>query len=306
MGGEDEILALIDVIYEAAFDSALWATALTRLADTMGAAQISLLKLDRSAQTFDSIAPRIDPAMDAVFKKYWAFQNPLLPRTITRPAGEIFMLDNLIPREEFAASAFFNEWMLPAKYGIASMGANLLLGNRASIMVSVANAPGKDEITSEQTRVFSSALPHINRAVRIHRELRVRDLDENAAPERLECLPRSVMLVDGGARLLYANAAARTLLDSGRGLKMSGGCLHGIDGSAILKGLIASCMPKARAPNGPGGQIRVCDGQRRAPLSVTVTPLRTKGTVVELPWLGLDIPVALVTVSDPASEKLMH
>jgi hypothetical protein len=105
MSGEDEILALIDVIYEAAFDSTLWATALPRLADTP--AQIGLLKLDRRAHTFDSVAPRTDPAMDAVFKKYWAFHNQLLPRAIARRAVEIFMLDSLIPRGEFVTNSLF-------------------------------------------------------------------------------------------------------------------------------------------------------------------------------------------------------
>jgi hypothetical protein len=39
---------------------------------------------------------------------------------------------------------------------------------------------------------------------------------------------------------------------------------------------------------------------------VTVTPLRSRGTVAELPWLGLDIPVAMVTVVDSACEKRLH
>ena len=38
-------------------------------------------------------------------------------------------------------------------------------------------------------------------------------------------------------------------------------------------------------------------GPGRSPLRVTVTPLRSRGNVAELPWLGLDIPVAIVTVS---------
>ena len=47
-------------------------------------------------------------------------------------------------------------------------------------------------------------------------------------------------------------------------------------------------------------------GPLRPPLRVTVTPLRSMGTVAELPWLGLQIPVAIVTVADPASEKRMN
>ena len=146
--------------------------------------------------------------MDAIFKKYWAFHNPLWPRTIARPAGEVFLLDSLIPRKDFVATPFFNEWMRPAKFSIASMGANLRLGNEISSMISVANAPGNDEITDEQTLVFKAALPHVNRAVRIHRELRLRDLDRYTAPDRLERLPRGVMLVDATSRVVFANAAA--------------------------------------------------------------------------------------------------
>jgi hypothetical protein len=132
------------------------------------------------------------------------------------------------------------------------------------------------------------------------------DLGYNAAPDRLECLPRSVMLVDGAGRLLFANAAARTLLDSGRGLRISSGCLRGIDGSAALQGLIASCTPRAFAPNGLGGQMWLRHGRNSSPLRVTVTPIRTQGSVAEFPWLDLEIPVALVIVADPAGEKLIH
>jgi hypothetical protein len=302
VGMEDDVLAVTDLVYECVVDSTLWPSALTRLADAMGTAQIGLLTLDRRARTFDSIAPRTDPVMDAIFKKYWAFHNPLWPRTIARPAGEIFWLDSLISRKDFVATAFFNEWMRPAEFGIASMGANLLVGNEASTTISVANAPGKDEITGEQTLVFRAALPRIDRATRIHHELRMRDLDHDTAPERLECLQRSVILVDGAARVLFANAAPRALLDSAGGLALEAGCLRSTDGSdALLQALISSCKRKVHTRNGPGGRISIRAGLRRS-LRVTVTPLRAKGTVAELPWLGLHIPVAIVR----SSEKLLN
>ena len=140
MTKEDDLQAVIELIYEAVLADTLWPKALTRLADAMGTAQIGLLSLDRRARIYDSIAPRTDPVMDAIFKKYWAFHNPLWPRTIRRPLGEVFLLDSLIPRKDFAATPFFNEWMRPAGFSIASMGANLLVGNEISTMISVANA----------------------------------------------------------------------------------------------------------------------------------------------------------------------
>jgi PAS domain-containing protein len=306
MTKEDDLQALIDLIYEAVLDDTLWPKALTRLADALGTAQIGLLSLDRRARTYDSIAPRTDPVMDAIFKKYWAFHNPLWPRTIGRPVGEVFLLDSLIPRKDFIATPFFNEWMRPAGFSIASMGANLLVGNEISTMISVANAPGNDEITGEQTLVFKAVLPHINRAVRIHRELRLRDLDRYTAPDRLERLPRGVMLVDATSRVVFANAAARALLNSSDGLALEAGCLRSTDGSdALLQTLIVSCKREAQTRIGPGGGISIRTGPRRS-LRVTVTPLRVKGTVAELPWLGLQIPVAIVTLSAPATERSLN
>ena len=262
--------------------------------------------MDFRAQTYLSIAPRTDPDMTAIYRQYWAFHNPVWRLSATRPAGEVYLLDSLIPREDFAATPVFNEWFRPAKFGLATMSANLRIGDRVSALIAVANAPGNDEITGEQMLVFKAALPHIDRAVRIHHELRMRDLDHDTAPERLECLQRSVMLVDGAARVLFANAAARRLLGSGVGLACEGGCLHSTDGSVAVQGLIASCTPRAPARNGPGGETSIHRGPGLSPLRVTVTPLRSKGTVAELPWLGLGIPVAIVTVADPASEKRMN
>jgi hypothetical protein len=218
MSREVNISRLIDLIYEAAFDSALWPTVLVRLADTMDAAQVGLLNLDRRVRTLESLAPRCDPVMDAIFKKYWAFHNPLWPHTITRPVHEIFWSYSLLPREDLIASPFFNEWMRPAEFGAAAIGANLLAGNETSTMLAVGNAPGKDEISAEQAQVFVAALGHVCRAIRIHRKLQLRDLEHDTAPDQLERLTQGVMLVDGVARVLFANSAARTLVEPGGGL----------------------------------------------------------------------------------------
>jgi hypothetical protein len=90
----------------------------------MGAAQIGLLSLDRRARTFDSLAPRCDPDMDSIFKKYWAFHNPPWPHTIRKPVHELFWTDSLLPRQDLVASPIYNDWMRPAKFGAAAIGAN--------------------------------------------------------------------------------------------------------------------------------------------------------------------------------------
>lgn len=298
MGMEDELLALIDLIYEASFDSTSWPKALIGIADFTGTAQVSLAAMDQRAKTYDSISPRTDPALSAAYKNYWAFRNPFRPLNRQVPAGEVFSLERVMSREVFANTPVFNEWFRQAEFGLAILAVNLLVTDQVSALLCVANAPKNDHICGKQIFAFKSMLPHIDRAIRIHRELRLCDLDHNTAPERLEGLPRGVILVDGMARVLFANAAARALLLSGGGLTLKDGCLHGTGGAAAVQGLIASCAPRAHAPNGPGGEIYICrGGPGGSLLRLTVTPLRSKGNVAELPWLGLDIPVAIVTVA---------
>ncbi len=303
MGLEEEFYNSINLIYEAVFDEALWARALISLGDAMGAGQVALTALDRRAMKFASIAPRTDPIMEADFQSYWAFHNPLLPLAVERPACEVFSIESLIPRQELFATKFFNEWFRPAQFQLATIGTNLRARNQISTLLMASNPPGKDEITSEQTRIFRGAVRHVNRAIYFHRELRLRDLDQDTAPERLEHLQRGVMLVDGAARLLYANAKARQLLDTGCGLGVRAGCLYNSDGSDTIQGLIASCAKMPLAPPGPGGEMSICLGPGQA-LRVMVTPLRAKGTVAELPWLGLLIPAAIVTLSHQAEVSL--
>ena len=178
--------------------------------------------------------------MDALYKNYWAFHNPLWPRMTKRPEGTVFSFDSIMSRKDFSTTPVFNEWFRPAEFGLAAIAANLLVGDQVSALICVANAPKNDHISKRQTLAFKAALPHIDRAVRIHRELRIRDLDHDTAPARLECLPRSVMLVDGAARVLFANAAARRLLGFGGALNIKAGCLHSTGYSDIVQGLIVT------------------------------------------------------------------
>jgi hypothetical protein len=53
--GHEELIVLIDQIYEAALDGGLWPGVLIKLADAIGAAHVSITSGDRSANTFASI-----------------------------------------------------------------------------------------------------------------------------------------------------------------------------------------------------------------------------------------------------------
>lgn len=304
MSQEDALIDLIDCIGEAALDPELWPSVLTKLADVMGAAKAAVAAADRREQAFALIAPRTDPQFLASYKDYWALHNPLWARSTIRPPGEIFSLDDLMPREDFTKTAIYNEWWRPARCGLAVLGANLFVEGEFSALICVDNAPERDVIGGEQVRIFALMLRHIERAVRIQRRLWRLDLDRDTSADQLETLPHAVLLVDSGARIVFANAAAEAILVSGDWLRRQGGCLD-TAGSGPLRELIASCgaRPRSGLSKNRGGDFEIARGPGQAPLQVMVAPLGVKGLFVDVPWLGLRTPVAIITVTDPDVER---
>ena len=135
MSRDNELIALINLIYEAALDNDLWPSVLVRLADAVGAAQIAMPSMDRRANIVATIAPRLDPDLLTSWTEYWVFHDPALARAPLRPAGEIYTLDSLMPREEFAATPVFNEFWRPAQLSLAAAGANLLVEDQFSALI---------------------------------------------------------------------------------------------------------------------------------------------------------------------------
>jgi DNA-binding CsgD family transcriptional regulator len=301
---DSKLIALIDFIYAAVLDSDLWPTVLAELADATGTMQAIIATMDRRTGTFASISRRAFPDLEASYKDYWAFRNPLWDNTEALPAGKLFTLDTLMPRQDFVKTAVFNEWWKTADYGLEMLGANLLVEDQMSSLICVVNARGSDPPESRQSRIFEAALHHIVRAARIHRQLWTLDLRHGAAPERFESLRQGAILVDAAANVLFANAPAQAVLETQNGLVLKGGCLASTDGADILQRLIASCAHGVGPLRGPlGGELDVRRGPNRLCLHVTVTPLRSKDPDSGIPWLGLRAPAAIVTVVDPETGR---
>jgi DNA-binding CsgD family transcriptional regulator len=304
MTEDSELIALIDFIYAAVLDGDLWPTVMAKLADATGTMQAIIATMDRRSGTFASISRRAYPDLEASYKDYWAFRNPLWDNATALPTGEVFSLDTLMPRQDFVKTPVFNEWWKTADYGLAMLGANLPVEDRVSSLICVVNARGNDALTSEQRRVFETAVRHVSRAVRVHRHIWTLDLMHDTAPERFESLRQGAILVDAAANVLFANAPARVVLETGEGLVLKGGCLASTDGADTLQRLIASCARGVGPLRGPlGGELDVRRGPNRLCLRVTVTPLRSKDPTAGIPWLGLRPPAAIVTVVDPETGR---
>jgi DNA-binding CsgD family transcriptional regulator len=303
MGAEADFARILDLIYEAALDSALWPGVLIKLADALGGAQIAMPSMDWRTNVVDTIAPRFDPDLLTSWKEYWAFQDPVLARALLQPAGEIYTLDSLMPRREFAATPVFNELWRPAEYSLATAGFNLLVEDRFSALVCFSNPPGTDFLNTQQMHIFEAVQPHLTRAVRINRRLWDLEIERVAASERLDKRQQGALLVDASARIIRVNAPAKAMLDDRRGIFLENGRLAAAGRPDALQKLIASCKRTFPSFGGPGGEIRIPREWPQSPIHIVVTPLRSKTPLADVPWIGVGTPVAIITISDPDSER---
>lgn len=303
MSEDRELIAVIDLIYEAVLDGSLWPHVLVKLADVTGAAQVSMTSRDKRTGSFTTLSPRTDPIWSAAYKDYWRFHNPLWQQTTSWPAGEIYTLDRLVHKKVYSASPVFNEWWQPSGRGLSAAGANLLKEDQFSVLIYMANAPGKDDLTERQIRIFQATLRHLVRAVRISRQLWNLGLKQAAPPEQFDTLPHGAFLVDSAARVVLANTAARRMLEDGEGLALQDSCLTVTGGSDDLQKLISVCAQNLWIAEKPASDLEILRTPPRSPLQVTVAPFQSKTPLTDIPWIGVGAPAAIVTVRDPDIDR---
>ncbi len=303
MVSEQELIALVGALYEATLDNDLWPRVLEQIADVTGTAQAAIASADREAHIASIMAPRADPQLVASWRDEWAFRDPFFLKAILRPPGEIYTLESVIAPEEFAASEVFNTVWRKANCSLVTAAANLIADDKFCVLMAISSPRSGDFLTGEQLQLFEIISRHCNRAVHISRKLWQLDLAKLASQQRIESVAHGILLVDDKGRVAAANALAKEILDAREGLFLSEGRLTFLGDCDIFQRLSAL---SDRAPPGlgpPGGKFVVARPPPKPPLDIFVAPLAGPARIMDVPWINLGSPVAVVTVCDPDLEQ---
>jgi DNA-binding CsgD family transcriptional regulator len=305
---DDKLSDLIGLIYEAALDGALWPKVLAGLADIAGADIPLMGTYDLATHTASALAPRMDPLQLGLLE-HWgrepAFRSlgaRIVGRALSQP-GEVFDLRSVVPADEYVRTDFYNEWWRVQGMGPAGLMAGLLFDG--STVFNFGFNKGRphhhDAFSREETERANVAVSHMARAIRLQRQLHMCDL-RDAASAAADGRDRGLVLLDEAGAVLFANPTAEALIAARDGLGLEGGRLSLTGGRHLLDSLVATCAGRGEAAHGPGGMLLARRGNGRPPLQLLVAPLRMRGAVAEIPWLGLRRPVAIVTISDPEAD----
>jgi DNA-binding CsgD family transcriptional regulator/PAS domain-containing protein len=304
LSGDDKVLDLVGSIYDAALDAALWPDVLNRIGDAVDRPLPIFGIFDPAIGLSNVLAPRIDPEIVRIGIEDWAPHNLFLLRSANEPPGKVFTSADFMTLDEFTSTALYNEWWRPAGFSNDPLVTNLFADGAAFGFLASHGRLNKPPFDASQKRLFATLVQHLVRAMALQRRLYSVTIAREDALAGIDELQQGVLLVDAEARIIFANRAARALLDARDGLELEAGTLSASDanGAQALCGLIASCVADANAATGSGGEVALRRGSGRLPLDILVTPVQPDTAMATILLRHQQRAVAIVLVSDPETK----
>ena len=280
----EAVIDLIERIYAAAEAPALWPDALERIAETThSAASLVFRNMDAREGGVDVAARVTSDATDAYqqyFHKLDPWGNSPRAAALVRP-GAVVDGEELISRDELIRTEYYNDFARPHGLTRVLVGVLSKQGPIASV-VSLIRDDAANAYGSEERRLLQALMPHLTRAVEIHRRLLPVSVLDGAAVDALDCLASGVALLDGTGRTIFLNRAAERVLRRRDGLLVEHGCLvaalpHEREALRVLIAQAAQTTAGALLRAG-GGAMPISRPSMERAYNVLVTPLGRRHT----------------------------
>jgi DNA-binding CsgD family transcriptional regulator len=296
---KDERERLLDLIYDAAVEPVIFDEVLRRISALTNASG-ALLEGFSYYGEYSSFHNQfgLDPERKILHEAFY-LQNPWADAMVTKPEGRIYRSDELVNISSLKKTAFYADMLKPQDKLHSAMAA---LANRADFIVALhfmrsekAGAWADDEL--EKIRFF---IPHLQRAAKLRLRLHEYSLLGQAKLDTLDLISTGVLLLDGAAKVIFANRTADRLFSRetpivriSRDHTLAGGSSRDTD---FLRQMIDATLL-----GGPGGVLLISDPVSEA--VVSIAPIRSQ-TSERLLDSGMRTPKVAVFVSDTARKQL--
>ncbi len=208
----EELSNLIGSIYDAGMGRERWPVVLQRTCAFIGGCAAALISQDfasRSGRFYFSWGD--DPKYTELFFSTYVKISPLVPHLMMTEVDGCYAASRLMPYEELAASRFFREWCAPQGY-TDLVAANLDKTATSMATISVSRNLQQGLMDDEAIHRMELLAPHFRRGVLVNRVLESHDLRAGLTAKTLDSLAGAVFLVDGNARIAYANRRGEAML----------------------------------------------------------------------------------------------
>jgi hypothetical protein len=242
MSDSEQLLAVVDSLYESALDPIQWPTAMRSLADYAGAAGTFYLVADQSRQRITySECEGFDPRANEDYLKYYGTKDLRLVPALKFDVGREFTGEMLVDWRTFKNSELFVDLLTPHDIPrILGFWVTKGVTNASAFVFERTRRQGPFE--NGDVARCSRLTPHLIRAIRTREALASARERERIYVDLLNRLPFATVLLGADLSVIEASSAAQALLKHGDALRCHGGRL-----SAVAGHIGAQCRLSARA-----------------------------------------------------------
>ena len=216
----DDVLDLIEQIYEAGVEPRLWDTTLARLGERFRAngGMLATTVGGSNQLSFSSEfggEPEWQEAYNREFHK--PEHNPLFPAFRRTRPGLAVADWMVLPKQNLMRSAFYNEWSSPQDRH-TYLGLVTSAGPQAVGAIMFCRDPRSGDFAQDEVALLQALSPHLVRAVGLSRHLGALEGKRQLNDALLDVAARPVIVVEPDGRIVQANHAAWRILDAADGL----------------------------------------------------------------------------------------
>jgi DNA-binding CsgD family transcriptional regulator len=273
--GQASVEDLAAVLYDAAVEPELWSAAIGRIVAAVGCRSGVLYEHDRASNVSTAIGfHEFNAEFMRDYEAYYGALDPWNTRVQHWPIGVAAPTYLLMADSEFRRTEYYQDFLRRAGvfYGLGGVV------DRTSQRMAVFGAQCSYEdgrFAAEDVELIGALMPHLRRAYRIHAAIRDAKRDRQTLAETLDAVPQPVLVLEGDARLVFANETAKRLLVAKDGIRLAGRSVAAAhrDDEAAFQALL-----RPMRTGNPGGVIvALRRPNKRRPLLVQAMPLRQHG-----------------------------
>lgn len=297
---ESVLLSLIGSVYDAAGDPQRWPAFLEQFAEAVHGVTTLLFLYDVEGHDGNVAAhARIDPVQLRKYSEHyihvdqWGIQGARLIRTGNVVTGQMLCPDEILERSEFG-----NDFLRPLDSFHQFCGF-IRKDQSAASIISCLRPKRRGPFGEEELRLLRALMPHLQRALQLHRRLQGLQRQAHSATEGLDRLGVGFLVADSAGRILNMNARAAAILEQNDGLsaRTDGLLARRAQENNELRGLVRKASATALGKGlESGGTMTVSRPSGRRAFEVLVTPLRS-GALTLVPEQA-----AAIFVTDPETQ----
>lgn len=216
--------AIISNVHDAALDEAQWPRAVSAIAETCGAITGILYEFDIPRWEPRIVGThRIEAAFLDEYRNHYSAVDPWSRNSVVSGIGRATCTNELISDSDLRRSEFYQDYLRRHEDIFYGLGGVIERTPQYMAILGVQRAYRAGVFDAECFAVIERIMPHLRQAYRVRNALRAARQVCATLSETLHALDRPVLVLDGNARLHFANLAAERLLTAGDGLRLRNG-----------------------------------------------------------------------------------